>query len=228
MNEAQPIEQLSDSGSKISARNSSFFVILSISLVVALISYGVQQYSLQKDIAEGTEKRLKAELEQGHSDEASVAERKYVEQQRLLAKSLTDSLMKNPQDTSLLLPLSTARVASGDTLGALQALEKYVSVNPNHLGAQTDYAYVLFISGRVKEGQDLTLKVLDRDPKNQIALFNMAAMCFKQGNLKDTEQWMHKCVAADSTTVVGGMALRALAELQRESSHSESGTKSGQ
>ncbi len=224
MSEHEEIEPLSSSGSKISAHYSAFFVILMVSLVIAALSFAVQQYSLQKDIAEGTEKRLKAEHDHGASSphDASEQEQRYIEEQRGIAKLLGDSLQKNPKDTSILLSLSSARIAIGDTVGAVQVLGRYVNeVNPANLSAQTDYAYLLFVSGRTEEGEQRMLKVIKNDPKNQIALFNMAAMRYKQNNLIEATTWMERCLAADTASNVGILAKSALAELAKERSQTK-------
>ncbi len=196
------------------------FGIIALSLAVALASYSVQQYTLRQDEEAGAAKRVQQETSDAHSP-ASDDQKQFLEEQRHLAKMLGDSLQRNPQDTSILLSLSSARIASGDTLGALKILDHYVhDVNPSNIAAQTDYGYLLFISGDVKAGTDLTLNVLKKDPKNQIALYNMAAMSYHQENLPEAMQWMQKCIRADTASEIGHLAGMALAQLEAEAKKS--------
>jgi cytochrome c-type biogenesis protein CcmH/NrfG len=134
-----------------------------------------------------------------------------------MAKMLQDSLKRNPADTSLYVQLGAVLIATGDTVGALSAYRKYaVEINPANLGAQTDYGYLLFITGSRAEGKLRTLNVLKKEPKNQIAMYNLAAMSYKEENIDEAILWMDRCIAANSTSEMATMARSAKEQLQSQ------------
>ncbi len=189
-------------------------VILGVSLVLAAVSFAVHQRSINEDKKLGDAKRLAQQHEAHASQDESAQEAAYREQQKQIAQILSDSLAKNPSDTSIYLALGSARIATGDTLGAVDVYQRYLKVNPENLAAQTDYAYLLFESGKRAEGRERTIKVVKKQPGNQIALYNLAAMSYKENKREEAISWMQQCFEADSSSQIAMMARQALEQLK--------------
>ena len=190
--------------------------LFSLAVVIAGSTFAVRQYLIGQDRIEGENTRLNAQVQEmkarhDHEDGDSP------EQQKAVAMMLKDSLAKNPGDTSLYVPLGSALIAIGDTVGAIDAYKKYaVEINPGNLGAQTDYGYLQFIAGQRAEGRARTLAVLKKEPKNQIAMYNLAAMSFKENDIATAIEWMKRCVAADTASQMATMASSALEQLRQQ------------
>jgi cytochrome c-type biogenesis protein CcmH/NrfG len=211
---APPASSSHNEGGTVRVRQGLF--ILGVSVLVAACTFALWQYSIRQDRLTGENARLARqvqELENQHNG----AEHAELEQQRAMAKMLQDSLKRNPADTSLYVQLGAVLIATGDTVGALSAYRKYaVEINPANLGAQTDYGYLLFISGSRAEGKLRTLNVLKKEPKNQIAMYNLAAMSYKEENIDEAILWMDRCIAANSTSEMASMARSAKEQLQSQ------------
>lgn len=189
-------------------------IVVAVAVGIATSTFAFWQYGVKQDRIAGENARLARqveELQKGHSD----AEHAELEQQRAVARSLQDSLKRNPSDTSLYVQLGAALIATGDTLGSLNAYKKYVlELNPGNIGAQTDYGYLLFITGSREEGRNRTLAVLKKDPKNQVAMYNLAAMSFKENNVDDALAWMDRCIAANPASELSAMAKSAQEQIR--------------
>jgi cytochrome c-type biogenesis protein CcmH/NrfG len=211
---APPASSSHNEGGTVRVRQGLF--ILGVSVLVAACTFALWQYSIRQDRLTGENARLARqvqELENQHNG----AEHAELEQQRAMAKMLQDSLKRNPADTSLYVQLGAVLIATGDTVGALSAYRKYaVEINPANLGAQTDYGYLLFITGSRAEGKLRTLNVLKKEPKNQIAMYNLAAMSYKEENIDEAILWMDRCIAANSTSEMASMARSAKEQLQSQ------------
>ena len=204
-----------------SIRTRQSLIILAVAVGVSALTFSAWRYSIGQDRIAGENARL-AEQVQQLQQEHQGSEHAETEHQREIARSLQDSLRRNPGDTSLYVQLGAALIATGDTVGSLKAFRKYVlEINPENIGAQTDYGYLLFITGAKEEGRSRTLSVLKRDPKNQVAMYNLAAMSYKEEKIDDAIAWMDRCIAANPSSELSAMAKSAQEQLRQQRSKKE-------
>lgn len=186
-------------------------VFTGLVFIIGLGSFGIKWYIVQQDIDAAELKvheRMRAEKEQSESEQMQI------ERQTYYLKMLQDSLAKNPNDTSLILPIGTLRLYSGDTIGALAMYQKYTTeINQRNITALRDYAYLMFLINKLDDGIAITKKVLALQPDNQVALFNMGVMAFKYKRLDEAMGWLRKCVKADSNSEVGKNARASVEEI---------------
>ncbi|MFM7773384.1 MAG: hypothetical protein ACKO9V_00900 [Candidatus Kapaibacterium sp.] len=207
-------ESAGDAVAPVGSRQGLSLVLVAVA--IAASTFGVWQYSIKQDRIAGENARL-AQQVQDMQKEHSGAEHAQLEQQRAVARTLQDSLRRSPGDTSLYVQLGAALIATGDTLGSLNAYRKYVlEINPENAGAQTDYGYLLFITGSRDEGRSRTLAVWKKNPKNQVAMYNLAAMSFKEDRLDDALAWMDRCIQADPSSELSAMAKSAKEQIRQQ------------
>jgi tetratricopeptide (TPR) repeat protein len=140
--------------------------------------------TLQKGIAESTDKvnliHILAQLERarGHTVEADAL----VEQ----------ATREKPDDPAVFLFLANYRASSGDRVGALEAAEKAVSLDPSQSESKLRKAEILVEmgyrkerEGGVEEGQKIVSEVLQNEPSSAPALFVDAKIKVTRGELAD-------------------------------------------
>jgi len=207
----------------VKARVRSALLLVAIAIIVAGGSFGIRRAILAEQEQRGRREhgeKIAQQIEQIRQSQAFQEQRR---QQSAQLALLVDSLARNPQDTSLLLPIGTLMLQTGDTLGAIATYRRYVdSVNATNVVALTDYAFLLYLSGNRQQGRALTARALRLAPRYQIALYNMAVMEYDQNNIGSAISWMERCRSVDSVSPLGQLAQRALEELrkmQRTSPH---------
>ncbi len=81
---------------------------------------------------------------------------------------------QNPDDFQTHYQLGLAQIQAGELPKAVEALERALAIDPDHVDARLDYAIQLFATERQAEGFEQFKKVLDLDPDNWRAHTNMA------------------------------------------------------
>lgn len=198
------------------------FVLVLLAISVATGTFLIRRVGIAEDERIGRERfgeqiaTQVAQLQLKQRSEQRLRERK-----SMLAR-LQDSLARHSKDTSLLLPIGSLMIETGDTLGALTVYKYYIdSVNNTNVVALTDYAFLVYATGNHTLGRQLTEKALRLQPRYQIALYNMAVMDYDRGNVEAALSWLERCRSIDSTSDIGILALRAIEHLQQRSSFSQ-------
>lgn len=190
-------------------------MVFGVIIVISALSYGIRRYSVEQDMKIGAKKMAEQTQQQESTNPHAEDEMNIVRRAAESVDMLRDSLTKNPSDTSLIFPLAQALVSARDTTAALEQYKRYVTqIAPNNISAKSDYAYLLFESGKKSEGFSLMKNVLQRDPKNQIALYNMGVMFYKERNFEQAIRYMSDVVLADSTSQLGIQAKMAITDLE--------------
>lgn len=181
-------------------------------IVANLEAAGRQRYGQQ--IAE--------QLEQIRQERLVQQQRR--QQQKALAELLA-MLARNPSDTSLLIPIGSLMLQTGDTLGALSYYRRYVdTVNSSNVVALVDYAYLLYATGERQRGRQLTEQALRQAPEYQVALYNMAVMEYDRSNIESAIAWMRRCWLVDSSSTLGQLSAQAIQHLRQLRKQSQNST----
>jgi tetratricopeptide (TPR) repeat protein len=140
--------------------------------------------TLKRGIEQSTDKvnliYILARLERarGHTEEADAL----VEQ----------ATREKPDDPNVFLFLANYRAGNGDRVGALEAAEKAVSLDPGRADSQLRKAEIVVEmgyrgerEGGVEEGQKIVAEILQREPSNAAALFVDAKVKVTRNELVD-------------------------------------------
>lgn len=196
-------------------------ILIAVALGIAGGSFWIRRSIIAEQEQRGRQEHGAKIAEQIQQIRQMQALNQLKQQQTAQLARLVDSLARNPSDTSLVLPMGSLMLQTGDTLGALAIYRRYVdSLNPSNVVALTDYAYVLYLTGDRKQGRALTLRAVQRAPRYQIALYNMAVMEYDERNIPAAISWMERCRSVDSSSPLGQLASRALNELRKMQSAS--------
>ena len=186
---------------------------------IAAATFSVHRYLVDKTIADAkpkTEERNR-EIEKSRNREKVAEDQLRQEKMRTdtlveLLGNIEKVLVDRPMDS--LLVLRAANICYD--LGQFEKAEKYYrrfikDIDNSSVSARIDLAYVVFMAGRKDEGVTLLKDVLRRDPKNQMAMFNLAFMFDQLGDKEKAKEWIEKCAKVDSTSTLGRNAKRILA-----------------
>ncbi|MBU3679540.1 MAG: tetratricopeptide repeat protein [Candidatus Kapabacteria bacterium] len=180
--------------------------------VVGMGSWTLSRMTISANIDAGKEKALQR-ASQRHADEESVArERKLTS----LLATIEDSLVARPLDSMLV--VSAANISYD--LGKFEQASRYYrrfldSIDPSATAVRVDYAYSLFQTGKQDDAIAELEAVIQKDPKNQSALFNIAVMYTQLRNMELAVQWFTRCQQADPSSEIGQRAAMALKELSK-------------
>lgn len=180
--------------------------------VIAGTSWAVHRWVVSTAVEQGAAKRDSlAALEKQSSTEAALRERKI----GLLAE-IQDSLRTRPNDSMLI--ISAANIAYD--VEQFDVAERYYrlfleKIDPANKNVRIDHAYSVFRTGRQDEAFALLRKVIDNDPKDQVALFNLGIMYAQAGQLDKAVTWLRTCVDANPDSPIGRQAADAVKTIQQ-------------
>lgn len=188
--------------------------ILGIVLSVSAISFSVHRWIVNDAIEEGRP----IATERTAQREAQEREAARTDTLTSLLGVLELRLQEKPLDSMLV--ISAANVAYD--LGQFEQAETYYrrfidSIDTDHPAAQIDLSYVVFRSGRQEEALGLLETVIERYPKNQTAMFNMAYMLDQLGRPSDAVSWMERCRDVNPDTPLGRQAASILEQQEQTS-----------
>jgi tetratricopeptide (TPR) repeat protein len=126
---------------------------------------------------------------------------------------LEDQLTKKPGHPPVLLRLAEIERASGKTDEARKRLEEAVKADPDLLEARLELGRVLFEAGDVEGAIIQTRAIIERDPKNVDALYNLGAIFANQGKYPDARTYWQQARAAGPDTPSGKKAADGLKQL---------------
>lgn len=199
--------------------------LIGLALAIAVGTFVARRAIIAKLEAEGRqryEKQIAEQLEQIRQERLLQQQRQ--QQQKALAELLA-MLARNPSDTSLLIPIGSLMLQTGDTVGALSYYRRYVdSVNRSNVVATVDYAYLLYATGDRQRGRQLTEQALRQAPEYQVALYNMAVMEYDRNNIESAIAWMKRCWLVDSSSALGQLSAQAIQHLRQLRNQSQERT----
>lgn len=170
--------------------------------------------AISADADAGREKALQR-ASQRHADEESAA--RELKLTTLLA-TIEDSLAARPLDSMLVVSAANISYDLGQFDKASRYYRRFLdAINPSASAVRVDYAYCLFQTGKQSDAIAELEAVIQNEPKNQSALFNMAVMYTQMSRMDKAMLWFKRCQQADPSSPIGQRATVALDELSKKS-----------
>ncbi len=91
-----------------------------------------------------------------------------------------------------------SRIATGDYVGAEEALEKALALNPGDAHAETLLGWAQMSQGKFDSAMALFQQVLDRVPDHALAHINVGYVLFRRRQFDEAEEHLDRAIALDS------------------------------
>jgi tetratricopeptide (TPR) repeat protein len=95
---------------------------------------------------------------------------------------------------------------------AIETYKKYLTVDPKNHDARVDLGICYFETGNDKQAVIEIETVIKKQPKHQMAVFNLGIIQLSLQNMPEAKKWLKKCVELDPQSTAG---LRAQQILQQ-------------
>jgi cytochrome c-type biogenesis protein CcmH/NrfG len=128
--------------------------------------------------------------------------------------SLEDELKKKPGHSPILVRLAELHQEAGRPGEAVRYLKQVLAAEPSNFQERLELGKALYETGDVDGALAETKKILEFDPKNVDALYNLGAIYGNQNNLVEARNYFAKAVAADASSDSGQKARAAMAQLE--------------
>jgi len=200
-------------------RGIAVLAISAISAVFAItaVTYGVHRYlvgsAIEAAAPQIAQRDSARKAEQAATDNMNKM-RGHRDTLTMLLKNIEQALVERPTDSMLV--IKAANIAYD--LQEYETAEKYYriflkDIDKTNIPARIDLAYVVFSSGKHDEGISSLKDVLKSDPKNQMAMYNLAFMFDNLGNKDEAKAWITKCRDVDPNSALGQQSSRILESL---------------
>lgn len=187
---------------------------VAIVAVVGMGSWGLSRMAISADVDAGREKALQR-ASQRHAEEESVARERRL---TTLLATIEDSLAARPLDSMLVVSAANISYDLGQFDKASRFYRRFLdAIDPSATAVRVDYAYCLFQTGKQSEAIAELEGVIQKEPKNQSALFNIAVMYTQLSRMDMATMWFKRCQQADPSSAIGQRASAALEELSKKS-----------
>lgn len=104
----------------------------------------------------------------------------------------------------------SASMSAGNPEEAVEKFEEAYSENPESIETQLLYSSLLITTGQVKKAEAAVKRVLEREPDNTDALYNLALINGMKNNREAQKALLEKVVSLDSTNAAAHAALGEL------------------
>jgi len=132
-----------------------------------------------------------------------------------LLATLEDSLKTRPLDSMMVVSAGNISYDLGQFDKAARYYQIFLGkIDPSNTAVRIDYAYALFQMGRGGDGMQELRSIIDREPKNQSALFKLAVMYAQKQDVEQAMHWFRQCRQVDSTSAIGERAALAIQQLE--------------
>jgi uncharacterized membrane protein YvbJ len=121
----------------------------------------------------------------------------------------------NPNDAQSMLQLANKLEDAKFYQKAIPTYMKYLELNPSDVNAQVDLGVTNFEMSMVDSSQQSQYlmnaeinfkKALEKNPRHQLALYNMGIITLQHGDMSGAAEWFRKAIAIDSTNEVAKKA----------------------
>jgi tetratricopeptide (TPR) repeat protein len=137
-------------------------------------------------------------------------------------KALEEDLAKNPEHPPILFRMAQLSTEMGKTADAISYLKRLVKVDSGNVEARLELGRLLYESGDVQGSMQDTSKILETDPKQVDALYNLGAIYANLNQLDQARSYWNRAVASAPASESGKRAkdgLQKLASLNASSVH---------
>jgi len=195
-----------------------FYGIFAVAAITTLIIVGIQDSSdsVQPSVTDNqmmpdddVHKQLKSQGSNSPSKE-NLSE-SYREKLAGLQKEVED----NPEDTVAIRKYADFLSASHKMNEAIPYYEKILSVNPKRADIRFSLAVIYFNKQDFEKCEDENNKVLNFDPKNQMALYNLGAIAATQGKKEKAREFWNQVIFINAQSETGKLAQESLNKLNQ-------------
>ncbi len=123
---------------------------------------------------------------------------------------LEKQLAANPNDAETILQFANTLHDAKFYLRAVEMYKKYVALNPANSDARVDLGICYFELGNLDQALKEIESVVKKDPKHQMAMFNLGIIQLSSQNMVEAKSWFKKCIAIDPQSTAGLRAQQIL------------------
>ena len=183
-------------------------------LLVAGVSFGITRWQISDARAAGKAKADSAAA----ANAPMLAEQAKRDTLERLLNTVMERAQSMPNDSMLV--ISAANIAYN--LERYDVAERFYrrfldSIDAGNVNVRIDFAYTVYMNGRMDEAVGILQGILARAPKNQAAMYNLGILYLRSDDTERGLQWMKKCRDVDSTSDVGQRAANLVTTLERTS-----------
>ncbi len=128
-------------------------------------------------------------------------------------KALDEELAKKPEHPPILLRMAQLSSELGKPADAISYLQRLVKADPKNVDGRLELGRLLFESNDVQGSMRETAKILEINPKQVDALYNMGAIYANLNNPATARTYWTRAVASDPGSDSGKRAREGLAKL---------------
>ncbi len=195
------------------SKSPTTIIVLAL-LIVLLVGGG--SYAISRYVISGNSEKGKGLAEQRAAERSRQqgATSRNTTLTRLLT-SLEDSLQTRPLDSMLLISAANISYDLEQFDKAARYYEMFLKeIDPSNAAIRIDYAYSLYKTGKQAAGKSVLEGIIQRDPRNQAALLNLAVMFAQDRQFDEALKWFTRCRDTDPASDLGKRAAMAIAQLQ--------------
>jgi len=126
---------------------------------------------------------------------------------------LENAVNENPSDTVALRKYADYLTASHKMNEAISYYDKILEINPKRADIRFSLAIIYFNKQDFAMCQEENEKVLEFEPKNQMALYNLGAIAATKGNKDKAKEYWNKVISIDSNSETSTLARESLSKL---------------
>jgi cytochrome c-type biogenesis protein CcmH/NrfG len=188
-----------------------------VALAVAIValagggSFALTRYRISQDIEKGKGLAQERAAERDRQQSAVTRQKTMTD----LLTTLEDSLQRRPLDSMLLISSANISYDLGQFEKATTYYKRFLeNVDPSNTAIRIDYAYSLYQTGKQDEGKTVLTDVIRSEPRNQVAMLNLAVMYAQERNFDEALTWSKRCRDADPASELGKRAVLAITQLE--------------
>jgi len=139
-------------------------------------------------------------------------------------KALEQELAKKPEHPPILLRMAQLTSELGKPADAISYLRRLVKADPGNVDGRLELGRLLYETNDVEGSLRETSKILETNPKQVDALYNVGAIYANLNNLSNARTYWNRAVASDPGSDSGKRARDGLEKLAQQSSASLNAT----
>ena len=183
-------------------------------IAVAAASFGITRWQISEAQAVGKAKTDSAAA----ANAPMLAEQARRDTLEQLLTTVMERAESMPNDSMLV--ISAANIAYN--LERYDVAERFYrrfldSVDPSNVDVRIDYAYSVFMNGRLADAVKVLEDVLTKQPKHQAAMYNLGILYLRSNDTERGVQWMKRCRDVDASSDIGQRAANVITTVERTS-----------
>ncbi len=131
-------------------------------------------------------------------------------------KALEEELAKKPEHPPILLRMAQLSSELGKPADAISYLQRLVKADPKNVDGRLELGRLLYENNDVQGSMRETAKILELNPKQVDALYNMGAIYANLNNLAAASTYWSRAVASDAGSDSGKRASEGLEKLSQQ------------